>query len=283
LKAPEVSLPADGGARHVLGTDGLGRDILARTVAAMRFTLATAVAGSLLTLALGAAFGATAGLLGGAWDRILMRASELIMALPALYLILGLRNLFPDSLSPAASGAIVVVSLSAVGWTGIARIVRGQVLSIREQDYVSAALAAGATRARLLGVHLLPALRPLLLLQLGLHFPYFLLGEVTLSFLGLGLSEPDPSFGNMLASAASSGSLLGRHWWTWLAPAALLTLAVLGANLLLEGLRERYAGGLGSDPELESPRSALASWATRMSRLWSASSWGSKHLRHRAS
>jgi peptide/nickel transport system permease protein len=246
----------------------------------MRFTLATALAGSLLTLALGAAAGSVAGLLGGAWDRLLMRASELFMALPALYLILGLRNLFPDSLTPLASGAIVVVSLAAVGWTGIARIVRGQVLGIREQDYVSAARAAGATRARVLRVHVLPALRPLLLLQLGLHLPYFLLGEVTLSFLGLGLSEPDASFGNMLASAASSGSLLGRHWWTWLAPAAILTLAVLGANLLLEGLRERYVAGIGSDPGIESPRSALASWAVSMSRLWSSYGWRGRYRLH---
>jgi peptide/nickel transport system permease protein len=275
LEPPGISPPADGTARHVLGTDGLGRDVLSRTLSAMRFTLATAIAGSLLTLALGAAFGAVAGLLGGAWDRLLMRASELFMALPALYLILGLRNLFPDSLTPLASGAIVVVSLAAVGWSGIARIVRGQVLGIREQDYVSAARAAGATRSRLLRVHVLPALRPLLLLQLGLHLPYFLLGEVTLSFLGLGLSEPDPSFGNMLASAASSGSLLGRHWWTWLAPAALLTLAVLGANLLLEGLRERYAARLGSEAEIGSPRSTLSSWATSMSRFWSSSRGGS--------
>jgi peptide/nickel transport system permease protein len=283
LSPPELELPSGGKARHLLGTDGLGRDVLARTLSAMRFTFATAIAGSLLTLALGAVAGALAGLLGAACDRILMRTSELFVALPALYLILGLRNLFPDSLSPAASGVIVVVSLAAAGWTGIARIVRGQVLAIREEDYVAAALAAGATRSRLLGVHLLPALTPSLLLQLGLHLPYFLLGEVTLSFLGLGLSEPDPSFGNMLAAAASSAGFLGRHWWTWVPPAALLTLAVLGANLLLEGLRERYAAGVGSDPGLDASRSALAGWLARMSRFWSASGWSSKDLRHRAS
>jgi peptide/nickel transport system permease protein len=266
---------------HLLGTDGLGRDVLSRTLSASRYTLSTALAGVTLTLFLGTLAGVAAGLLGGLWDRLLMRTSELFMALPALYLILGLRNLFPDALTPFESGFIVVISLSAVGWTGIARLVRGEVLSLREREYVLAARAAGATRLRLMRVHVLGALRPFLLLQLGLHLPYFLLGEVTLSFLGLGLQEPSPSFGNMLAGAVASASLLGRHWWTWVVPAVPLTLAVLGSNLLLEALRERYAVELGSDPVRE--RGPFVSWATTMSRFLSSSPWGSKHLRHRAS
>lgn len=266
---------------HLLGTDGLGRDILSRTVFAARYTLLTAVSGVALTLGLGALLGIASGLLGGLWDRVVMRTSELFMALPALYLILALRNLFPDALDPLESGAIVVISLSAVGWTGVARLVRGQVLSIREADYIAAALASGATRFRIMAVHVLSALKPFLLLQLGLSFPYFLLGEVTLSFLGLGLPEPAPSFGNMLASALASAGLLSRHWWVWLVPASLLTLAVLGSNLLLEGVRERYADELGvSSPSERPPR---VSFPTTMSRFLSSSPWGSKHFRQRAS
>lgn len=113
------------------------------------------------------------------------------------------------------------------------------------------------------------------------RLPYFLLGEVTLSFLGLGLAEPDPSFGNMLSGAVATASLLGAHWWTWAVPATALTLAVLGSNLLLEGLRQRYAAELGSDPP--PGRGASVSWTPMMSRLRSSSIWGSKHLRQRAS
>ena len=168
------------------------RDVLSRTLHAARFTLLTAVAGCCSPIFLGSAAGCLAGLLGGIVDRLVMRSTELFMALPALYLILALRNLFPDSIDPIEAGLIVVVSLAVVGWSGVARLVRGQVLSIREEAYIVAARAAGASRFRLVLVHVLGILRPFLLLQLGLHLPYFLLGEVTLSFLGLGLLGPLP-------------------------------------------------------------------------------------------
>jgi peptide/nickel transport system permease protein len=261
------TLHSDGRGVHILGTDELGRDVLSRSLSAVRFTFVTAIAGVSLTLIVGSILGAVSGLLGGLWDRILMRTTELFMALPALYLILGLRNLFPDALSPFEAGAIVVISLAAVGWSGVARLVRGQVLSIREQDYILAARAAGASSGELLRRHVLRILAPYLLLQLGLYLPYFFLAEVTLSFLGLGLSEPEPSLGNMLQGALASASFLGGRWWTWLPPASLLTLAVLGSNLLLEGLRERYQRDDGSEPG----RFDFAIWATRASRLWSSS------------
>jgi peptide/nickel transport system permease protein len=262
---------------HALGTDGLGRDVLSRTLHAARFTLLTATAGVLLAVLVGAAAGALAGLLGGFWDRLVMRSAELFMALPALYLILGLRNLFPGAIGTHEAGLIVVVSLATVGWSGVARLVRGQVLAIREEAYVAAARAAGASRFRLLSVHVFGILRPFVLLQLGLHLPYFLLGEVTLSFLGLGLTEPAPSFGNMLSGALANASFLGSRWWTWAPPAFLLTLAVLSANLWIESLRSRYLRYLSREP------ADLEGWAARASRLWSATTWGSKPARQRAS
>jgi peptide/nickel transport system permease protein len=265
--SPSLRAEQSGVPRHLLGTDELGRDVLSRTLSAIRYTFVTAVSGLLLTLLLGTVLGALAGLLGGLWDRLLMRTTELFMALPSLYLILGLRNLFPDALSALDAGLIVVMSLAAVGWSGVARLVRAQVLSIREQDYVVAALAAGASRGDLLRRHVLKVLRPYLLLQLGLYLPYFFLAEVTLSFLGLGLTEPEPSLGNMLQGAIATSSFLGPRWWTWLPPATLLTLAILGANLLLEGLRERYHREAGSG----SGGVDLAVWATRASRLFSSS------------
>lgn len=227
---------------------------------------------------LGTLLGAISGLFGGLTDRLLMRGAELFMTLPALYLMIALRNLFPDALSSFQSGGIVVLTLAIVGWSAIARLVRAQVLSLRERDFVTAARAAGATRFRLLLTHILPALRAFVLLQVGLLLPYFLLGEVTLSFLGLGLPEPMPSWGNMMAAAASSAGVLGAHWWEWLFPGVSLTLAVLGANLVVDGMRRRYFSELPP----EATRLRVASW-TRASRFWSSSTWGSKHLRHRAS
>jgi peptide/nickel transport system permease protein len=266
--AASPTLRSESGApAHILGTDELGRDVLSRSLAATRYTFVTAVSGVVLTLAVGSLLGALAGLLGGLCDRLVMRTTELFMSLPALYLILGLRNLFPDTLSPFEAGVIVVGSLATVGWSGVARLVRGQVLAIREQDYIVAATAAGASRVELLRRHVLRVLSPYLLLQLGLYLPYFFLAEVTLSFLGLGLSEPEPSLGNMLQAAAASSSLLSSRWWTWLPPAVLLTLSVLGSNLLLEGIRSRYHRDVGSEPG----RFDLAIWATTASRLGSSS------------
>ncbi|HXV63128.1 MAG TPA: ABC transporter permease [Vicinamibacteria bacterium] len=224
---------------HPFGTDGLGRDVLSRSIHAARYSWATAWTGVLLTLFLGTLAGAVSGLVGGNVDRAVMRGTELFMAFPALYLFLALRNLFPDELTPVESGVIVVASLATVGWCSVARFVRGQVLEIRERDYVTAAVAFGAPRRQVIRIHVLRALSPVLLLQAGLLFPYFVLGEVTLSFLGLGLQEPYPSWGNMLASSVGSLFVLREYWWCWLAPATFLTVASLGANLGFEGIRER--------------------------------------------
>ncbi len=210
---------------------------------AARFSLVTALLGSLLTVTVGGLVGLVAGVMGGFWDRLLMRVAELVMALPAIYLILAFRNLFPDALSATVSATIVVATLAFVAWSGIARLVRSQVLTLREHEFVSAALAAGARRRWLILRHLLPNLVPFLLLQLGITFPYFLLGEATLSFLGLGLPDPWPSWGNMLSTATAAA---GAYWWLWAAPAAALTLSVLGANLLLEGFRQIYLPGRSS-------------------------------------
>jgi peptide/nickel transport system permease protein len=225
---------------YFLGTDALGRDVFSRLLYGARASMSAAVLGVVLTVAFGSLVGAVAGLLGGLWDRILMRSTELVMALPALYLVLAVRNVFPDKLSPHETSFIVVGSLAAVGWSVVARLVRGQVLSLRERDFVASAVAAGATRARLLFRHILPNALPFILLQVGLTLPYFLLGEATLSFLGLGVQEPAPSWGNMLASAASNYTAMTTYWWTLVAPAAALTLSVLAANLWIEGLRKAY-------------------------------------------
>ncbi len=128
-------------------------------------------------------------------------------------------------------------NLKTSPWCGVSRIVRGHVLSLRERDFVTAAVAAGAGRGRILFRHILPNALPLLWLQVGITLPYFLLGEATLSYLGLGVQEPNASWGNMLASAAQSYTSMTEHWWTLVVPGGALTFAVLAANLWIEGLR----------------------------------------------
>ena len=175
------------------------------------------------------------------------------MALPALYLILAIRNVFPDDLAQGWTALILVGSLALVGWCGVSRLVRGHVLSLRERDFATSAVAAGAGQGRLFFRHILPNTLPLLLLQVGLTLPYFLLGEATLSFLGLGVQEPHASWGNMLAFAASNYASLTRYWWTLAVPGGALTLAVLGANLWVEGLRKAQlsVAGPGSKQRLQ--------------------------------
>lgn len=252
---------------YLMGTDALGRDLLSRSLYGARWSVTAAALGVTFAVSFGALVGATAGFLGGLWDRFLMRLTELVMALPALYLVLVVRRLFPDELSAGQASFILVGSLAAVGWCSVSRLLRGQVLTLREQDFVTSALAAGATKARVLFRHILPNAMPFLLLQVGLTLPYFFLGEATLSFLGLGVPEPESSWGNMLASAAGNYSAMTNYWWTLIVPAASLTLAVLAANLWVEGLRRTYLG-------LAEARGPSGS---------SLTSWDSKQRRQRAS
>ena len=238
----------EGGGRHLfgfsgcraylLGTDALGRDVLSRILYGARVSVLSAFLGVLFAVSVGALVGTAAALGGSVWDWILMRGTELVMSLPALYLILAVRSAFPDDLDPLWASLILIASLALVGWCGVSRVVRGQVLSLRERDFVTAAVAAGASRWRILYRHILPNALPLLWLQMGILLPYFLIGEATLSFLGLGVQEPNPSWGNMLASAAQSYTSMVEHWWTLAIPGAALTFAVLAANLWIEGMRQ---------------------------------------------
>jgi len=240
---------------YVLGTDALGRDVLSRVLYGARVSVTAAVLGVVFTVSFGALVGAAAALGGGVWDRVLMRGTELVMALPALYLVLAFRNVFPDEITPGWSSLILVGSLAVVGWCGVSRMVRGQVLSLRERDFVASAVAAGAGPARVFFRHILPNTLPFLWLQAGLTLPYFLLGEATLSFLGLGVQEPHASWGNMLASAAQSYTSMMQHWWTLAVPGGALSLAVLGANLWIEGLRMAQGSRWGALSALGPPRS----------------------------
>jgi peptide/nickel transport system permease protein len=254
----------DGCRCYLLGTDALGRDMLSRALVGARWSMSAAALGVTVTIAFGTFVGAVSGFVGGLWDRFLMRMTELAMALPALYLVLAVRNLFPDDLSPWQASFMIVGSLTAVGWCHVTRLLRGQILALRENEFVASARAVGATGTRVLFRHIVPNALPFVLLQVGITLPYFLLGEAALSYLGLGIPEPEPSWGNMLASAAGNYSVMTRYWWTLWVPGVALTVSVLAANLWVEGLRRTYLG--------------VSVWDRS-----SPARWGSKQRRHRAS
>ena len=176
-----------------LGTDALGRDQLARLASGTRLSLGVALAAALGALVLGALVGALAGFVNGLLDEGLMRASDFVLALPAVYVVLALRAALPLVLTTPQVFWTMVIVLAAVGWPVPARGVRAIVAAERNREYAEAARALGASRTRLLLRHLLPATRGLLIVQATLLLPAFVLAEATLSFVGLGFSEPIPS------------------------------------------------------------------------------------------
>jgi peptide/nickel transport system permease protein len=222
----------------ILGSDGLGRDVFSRLLYGARLSLSIAAAALLISFPLGLFFGCISGFYGGKLDFICMRLIELFLALPALYLVIALRSALPLSLEPEQIFFALTAMIALLGWAGLSRVVRGMALSLREREFVHAAAAFGATDLRIIFKHILPHLSGFALTQSAVAAPGFMLAEVTLSYLGLGIQEPLPSWGNML-SAAQSVRVLTSFWWN-LAPGAAIFAASLAFHLLAEGLREFF-------------------------------------------
>jgi len=219
---------------NLLGTDASGRDRLSRLIVSTRFSLIVGPAGMLLASALGIFLGCISGYVGRRTDALLMRAADTMIALPMLVLILAARAAFPLALPPARAVLLLVTIFTVVGWAEMSRLARGQVLALRQREFVLAAVGLGLSPARILFRHILPnASRPLVV-QASLMLPTFLLAETALSFLGVGLQEPEASWGNMLA-AAGDINLLRESGFVLLTPAIALLLFVLGARLLSDG------------------------------------------------
>jgi peptide/nickel transport system permease protein len=222
----------------LLGTDSLGRDLWSRLLHGARRSLGIAAVSLLIALPLALAVGAAAGYYGGVIDFAVMRAIELFLALPALYLIIALRTALPLDLEPERVFLAMVAVIALFGWAHLARIVRGLALSLRAREFVLAAIATGAGDWRILTTHLLPHLREFSLTQAALMAPGFILAEVTLSYLGLGVPEPLPSWGSMLSSATSAPAMM-LHWWN-LAPIGAVFLVSFSFQLIADGLKRRF-------------------------------------------
>jgi len=209
----------------LLGTDGFGRDQLSRLLHGARISLFAGLLATVLSLGVGWLLGTLAGYYGRWLDSILMRSAELFLALPWLYLLFAVRAVLPLRVSPGQAFMLLVLVIGLVDWARPARLFRGVVLSARERSYVLAARGFGASDLYLIRRHIAPQTFGLLLTQAALFAPQYVLAEVTLSFLGLGVSEPAPSWGNMLATLQQY-HVLASYWWMWAPGLALLAVSL---------------------------------------------------------
>lgn len=222
---------------YLLGTDAFGRDQLSRLLFGGQVSLLAGLLGAGFTLFIGWCIGAVAGYFGGWRDDVLMRAAELFLALPWLYLLFAIRAFLPLSVNPLQAFFLIVAVIASVGWARPARLVRGVVLSAKERDFVRAARGFGAENFYLLRRHILPETAGVLLTQAAILIPQYVLAEMTLSFLGLGVPEPLPSWGNLLSNLQQY-SVLVSYWWMYL-PALAMVPFFLGYLGLASALQER--------------------------------------------
>ncbi len=221
---------------YLMGTDSYGRDVFSRVLYGGQISLFAGLLATVLSLILGSLMGTVAGFYGGWGDAVIMRCVELFLALPWLYLLLALRAFLPLHTGPRETFLLLIVAIGLVGWAQPARLVRGVVLSTKERSHLLAARGFGASDLYLLRRHVFPETRSVVLTQAALLIPQYVLAEVTLSFLGLGVSEPVPSWGNMLATLQQYHVLVS-DWWMFF-PGLVLVLVILAYGRLSTALQE---------------------------------------------
>lgn len=226
----------EGGTLFLLGTDSVGQDLLTRIIYGARISLTVGLIGVALSFIFGLTIGAASGYYGGWIDNMIQRMIEVLRSFPSIPLWMALSASLPASWSPLQVYFGITVVLSFLGWTGLARVVRGKILSLREEDYATAALLAGASQRRVMLRHLLPGFTSHIIVSLTLTLPNMILGETALSFLGLGLRPPITSWG-VLLKEAQSVQAVALHPWL-LTPAIIVIIAVLAFNFVGDGLRD---------------------------------------------
>lgn len=229
---------ATGEARiNLLGTDEQARDQFSRLVHGSRISLSIGLVGIAISFPLGLLIGGISGYFGSWIDSVLMRFVEVLMTIPGLYLLVALAAVLPPGLTSAERFILIVIITSFISWTGLARVIRGQVLSIKQLQFVQAARAMGANPLYIIVRHVLPQTATYVIISATLSVPSFIVAESVLSLIGLGIQQPDPSWGNLLSLSTNASVLVLQPWLVW-PPAILIILTVLAFNLLGDGLRD---------------------------------------------
>ena len=216
---------------HWLGTDNIGRDLFTRLFYGGRVSLGVAVAVTALECVIGVILGSLAGFFGGKVDTVIMRISEIFMCFPFLMICITLQAVFGNSIRT------LIIILSVLSWPSIARIVRGQILSLREMDYMEACRALGISNKRQIFKHLFPNVLAYIIVYITLSMASVILTETSLSFLGLGVNPPTPTWGNLIQEARNL-YILQHKWWYWVPPGLMIFLSILCFNVLGDGLRD---------------------------------------------
>ena len=220
----------------LLGTDINGRDVFSRLLFGGRISMTIGFLALFVLFPIGLLYGGISGYLGGKVDMIMMRFAEAVMSIPSFYLLIILASILPSGMTSSQRFMLIVIILALIGWAGFARVVRGMVLSIKNEDYVMAAQAIGASKFRIILKHILPQTTSFVIVAMTLSVPSYILSESGLSFLGLGIQQPDASWGNMLKEAQEFTNILYRPWL--LTPGFLIFVSVLAFNLIGDTIRD---------------------------------------------
>lgn len=221
---------------YLLGTDINGRDVFSRLLFGGRISMTIGFLALFVLFPIGLLYGGISGYFGGKVDTIMMRFAEAIMSIPSFYLLIILASILPSGMTSTQRFMLIVLILALIGWAGFARVVRGMVLSIKNQEYVQAAQSIGASKLRIITKHILPQTTSFVIVAMTLSVPSYILSESGLSFLGLGIQQPDASWGNMLKEAQEFTNILYRPWL--LTPGFLIFVSVLAFNVIGDNIRD---------------------------------------------